>query len=310
MSAPEWLLEWPEMRRDEPLHRHTQYGIGGPADFYKDVADPAELARLLRHAHESGVVVTIVGAGSNTLILDGGIRGLVIKPVEKRLTVIDETTVELAAGTMMPRAALDCARQGIAGMEFGIGIPGSCGASVYGNAGAFGTEIAEVVTGCDALTPAGERLTLTARECRFGYRDSVFKHELRGHVVVAARFRVSAGDPVEVRKRTDAIQAQRKATQPYGIRSIGSMFKNPPGDHAGRLIEAAGLKGARAGGAEISRKHANFVVNVENARAADVLELAELAQRTVEERFGVALEREIIVVGEPAAAPATKEERG
>ena len=284
---------WPGLRRKEPLRRHSQYGIGGPADLYKDVDSTAELADLLRAAAEDQLPVTVIGAGSNTLILDGGIRGLVVKPVEKSLHVLDGSVVELSGGYMLPRAALDLARKGLAGMEFGIGVPGTCGASVYGNAGAFGTEIKDVLVDCDLLTPSGESLTLDAAGCGFAYRDSRLKHDLAGHVVVAARFRCHEEDAVAVRRRTDAIQAQRKATQPYGIRSIGSMFKNPPGDHAGRLIEAAGLKGLRIGGAEISSKHANFVVNVDNAVAADVLALAQRAQDTVRERFGVELELEV-----------------
>ena len=293
---------WPGIRADEPLHRHSQYGIGGPADLYVDAASTEEIARLLRAASQDSLPVTVIGAGSNTLIQDGGIRGLVIKPTEKRLRVLDGDVVELSGGFMLPRAALDLARKGVAGMEFGIGVPGSCGASVYGNAGAFGTEIKDVLLECDALSPRGELRTFSAAECGFSYRDSRFKHDLAGHVIVAARFRGRRDDPAAVKQRTDAIQAQRKATQPYGIRSIGSMFKNPPGDHAGRLIEAAGLKGLRIGGAEISTKHANFVVNVEGARATDVLALAERAQAVVRDRFGVELEREIIVLGEPASA--------
>ncbi len=200
----------------------------------------------------------------------------------------------------MPRAAFDCARRGFAGLEFGIGIPGTCGASVRGNAGAFGMEIKDALIDCDAFSPDGSPHTHAAATLGFAYRDSRFKHDLAGHVVVAARFRAHPGEPAEVRARTDAIQASRKATQPYGQRSLGSMFTNPPGDHAGRLVEAAGLKGRRIGGAEISPKHANFVVNLGGATAADVLALADLARRTVQERFGTRLELEIAVVGEPA----------
>src|SRR5262249_55941231 len=162
---------------------------------------------------------------------------------------------------MMPRAALDCARQGLAGLEFGIGVPGTCGASVYGNAGAFGTEMADVLVDCSALTPAGEQRVLNAPECAFAYRYSRFKDDLRGHVVTSARLRVHRDDAPAVRARTGEIQRMRKATQPYGVRSLGSVFKNPPGDSAGRLVEACGLKGRRHGGAEIATKHANFILN-------------------------------------------------
>lgn len=301
MSAGEWLDSFPGVRSHEPLSRHSQFGVGGPARWFVTTRDPGTLGELLKRCSESGIAVTMVGAGSNTLIRDAGIDGLVIRHDDRRFRVVDETTVELGGGCMMPRVALDCASRGIAGLEFGIGVPGTCGASVYGNAGAFGTEIADVLIDCSALDSAGARSTLPAAECDFGYRHSRFKDDLRDHVVVGARLRVRPDDPARVRERTDAIQAERKATQPYGIRSLGSVFKNPPGDKAGRLIDAAGLKGHRAGGAQISPKHANFIVNVDHAQATDVLALIRVAHDTVHERFGVDLEREIIVLGTDSA---------
>jgi UDP-N-acetylmuramate dehydrogenase len=305
VSDTGWLETWPGARRDEPLARHTQFGIGGPADWLVTAGDATTLAELLRRSHESGVPVFLLGAGSNTLVLDGGIRGLVVRLADRlrRWSAIDATTVELGGGCMMPRAALDLARRGLAGMEFGIGIPGTCGASVRGNAGAFGTEIKDVMLDCDVLDARGRQHTMTAAECGFEYRRSRLIAELPGRVVTAARFRVREDDPAEVRARTDAVTAQRKAAQPWGTRSLGSVFKNPPGDHAGRLVEAAGLKGRRLGGAEIALKHANFILNVDRARAADVLALAELAHDTVLERFGVDLEREIVCAGEPGNRP-------
>jgi UDP-N-acetylmuramate dehydrogenase len=298
----EWLGGEPGVRRHEPLARHTQYGIGGPADFYLTLHDPERLTELLPRCHESGVPFTVLGAGSNTLVLDGGVRGLVVRMADRRLRVVDDTEVELSGGHMMPRAALDLARKGIAGMEFGIGVPGSAGASVRGNAGAFGTEVKDVLVECDTISGDGARHTFGTADCGFAYRHSRFKDDLADHVVVAARFRVHRDDPAAVRARTDAIQAQRKASQPFGIRSLGSVFKNPPGDHAGRLIEQAGLRGTRHGGAQIAERHANFILNVDHASASDVLTLAELAHDTVLQRFGVDLEREIVVLGEPVEA--------
>jgi UDP-N-acetylmuramate dehydrogenase len=303
MGRSDWLETWPGALRDEPLSRHSQYGIGGPADWFVRVSDAARLGELMRRCSASGVPLTVIGAGSNTLIRDGGIRGLVIKLTDRRLRVMAGDVVELSGGYLMPRAALDCAARGISGLEFGIGIPGTCGASVRGNAGAFGREMKDVLIDCDALASDGPAHTFAARDLGFGYRDSRFKHDLAGHIVVAARFQAGRDDANAVRARTDAIQAARKASQPYGLRSLGSMFTNPPGDHAGRLVEAAGLKGRRIGGAEISAKHANFVVNVGGASAADVLAVAELARSTVAERFGTRLELEIAVLGEAARSP-------
>ena len=298
-----WLAGEPGVRRNEPLARHTQYGIGGSADFFLTLHDPERLADLMPRCKQNGVPFTVLGAGSNTLVLDGGIRGLVVRMSDRHLRVIDEATIELSGGYMMPRAALDLARKGIAGMEFGIGIPGTTGASVRGNAGAFGTEIKDVMTECVSIDSDGAHHTIAGADCGFAYRHSRFKDDLLDHVIVAARFRVHRDDPVQVRQRTDAVQAQRKASQPYGIRSLGSVFKNPPGDYAGRLVEAAGLRGRRIGGAQISDKHANFIVNLSHASAADVLALAELAHDAVLQQFGVDLEREIVVLGEPQAVP-------
>jgi UDP-N-acetylmuramate dehydrogenase len=288
--------------RDEPLARQSQFRVGGPADWFIKVRDIEVLRRLMHACAERDVPLTMLGAGSNALILDGGIRGVVVRYDDRHLRRVDDGVVELGAGCMMPRAALDCARQGLAGLEFGIGVPGTCGASVYGNAGAFGAEIADVLVDCIALTTHGEERVLTAADCGFAYRSSRFKGDLRGHVVTAARLRVHADDASAVRRRTDEIQGQRKASQPYNERSLGSVFKNPPGASAGRLVEAAGLKGRRCGGAEIATKHANFILNVAHASAADVLELVRLAHDTVLQQFGVDLEREIIVLGEPATA--------
>ena len=291
-----WLDTFPGVLSNEPLARHSQFGVGGPARWFLKVTDAASLTGVMRRCAETGVTVTVLGAGSNALILDSGLPGLVVRFDDRHLRVIDDATVELGGGCMMPRAALDCARRGLAGLEFGIGVPGTCGASVYGNAGAFGTEMRDVLIECSVAAHDGEAHTLTNAECGFEYRHSRFKADLRGHVVTSARLRVHHDDPAAVRARTDAVQAQRKATQPYGVRSLGSVFKNPPDDKAGRLIEAAGLKGRRAGGAQISPKHANFIVNVDNASATDVLALVKLAHDEVRDRFGVDLEREIVVV--------------
>ena len=301
LTADAWLAEEPGIRRDEPLSRHSQYEIGGPADWYLKLADLGALCPLLRRCHASGVPVTVIGAGSNSLILDGGIRGLVLELPRARLREVAEEVVELPGGAMMPRAALDCARLGLGGLEFAIGVPGTCGASVRGNAGAFGTEVSDVLIDCDVVAPDGSASRLTGADLDFRYRDSRLKRDLDGHIVTAARMRVRREPAEAVRSLTEAIQAERRATQPYNARSLGSMFTNPPGNHAGRLIDMAGLKGARVGGAEVSLLHANFIVNAGAASAADVTALMDMVQRTVAERFGVHLVPEIAILGEPVS---------
>ena len=305
MSA-DWLATWPGARRDEPLARHSQFGVGGPADMLLRVDDLALVPELVARCTESGLPLTILGAGSNALILDGGIRGVALRLLSKKLDVADGVAT-LAAATMLPRAALDLAARGWAGMEWGIGVPGSCGASVVGNAGAFGGDVAGSLVECEVVAPDGSTRWLAVADCAFGYRDSLLKHELGGHVVVRGRFAVTRDDTARVRARTDAVQSERKRTQPYGVRSLGSTFKNPPGDYAGRLIEAAGLPGLQHGGAQISPKHANFILNVDHATAADVLALVERARDEVASRFDVVLEREIVLLGEAAVeAPAAR----
>jgi len=298
----EWLATVAGVRPDEILARHSQFGVGGPADWFITVTETQSLATLVARCHESGVTVTALGAGSNALIQDAGVRGLSFRLRDRRMRVVDERTVELAAGCMLPRVALDCATQGIGGIEFGIGVPGTLGASVFGNAGAFGAEMKDVLLDCTVLTPQGAERVLTNEECGFGYRHSRLKDELRGSVVLSARLAVHRDDPRAVSERTQAVQAQRKATQPYGVRSLGSVFKNPPGEAAGRLVEACGLKGSRAGGAQISEKHANFIVNVADATAHDVLHLVERAHDAVRDAFGIDLEHEIVVLGEQQQA--------
>jgi len=297
----EWLAGVPEALQNEPLARHSQFGVGGPAEWFVKVRDAAQLETLIRRCKDSSVEVTVLGAGSNALILDEGIAGVVVRLDDRRLRLLDDSTVELAGGCMLPRAAHDCARQGVAGLEFGIGVPGTLGASVYGNAGAFGTEIKDVLIDCTVLTPDGKTAVLGNDACGFAYRHSRLKDELRDHIVVSARLAVHREDPKAVRARTDAIHAQRKASQPYGVRSLGSVFKNPPGDAAGRLLEAAGLKGRRMGGAQVSAKHANFIVNIDHATASDVLALVRDARDQVLRQLGVALEVEIVVLGKQGA---------
>ena len=310
-SLPAWVRELNGARLDEPLARHSQFGVGGPADAWLRVSGTGQLRELVARCAADGIPLTVIGAGSNTLILDGGIRGLVVELGDRHLTeVIPGAVVELGGGAMMPRIALDLARLGLAGLEFGIGIPGTCGASVRGNAGAFGREIVDVIVECDAIDASGELRILDRDTCDMTYRRSAFTDgALRGCIVVAARMRVERDDPVAVRARTDEITSRRRASQPWGKRSLGSVFKNPPGDHAGRLVEECGLKGARSGGAEIARKHANFILNADRATAADVLALVRTAHDTVLDRTGVDLVPEIVTVGEPGPAAADGERR-
>jgi UDP-N-acetylmuramate dehydrogenase len=205
--------------------------------------------------------------------------------------------VTVDAGYLMPRLAAETAKAGRAGLEFAAGVPGAVGGSVVGNAGAFGTEVKDRLISAQVIDERATPRTVPAADCAFAYRESVFKHERRRWIVLAATFRTTSEPPVAVRARLLEVQKHRRATQPIEQRSLGSTFKNPPGDSAGRLIDAAGLKGLRIGGALISPKHANFIVNLGGASADDVLALMAEMRNRVFQRFGIELEPEVRIIG-------------
>jgi UDP-N-acetylmuramate dehydrogenase len=295
--AEAWLRAYPGIKRDEPLAGHSYCGIGGPADYFLAVHDDLGLPGLLARLRESGLPYTVLGAASNTLILDGGVEGMVLRLARRRMEVRG-TTVTLSAGYLMPRAAAETGKAGLSGLEFGAGVPGTVGGSVVGNAGAFGAEVKDRLLSVRVLSPDGRPSTLTRDECAFAYRDSRFQRsELAGWVVLEASFGLERSDPASVRAAIQQVQRERRLTQPIERRSLGSIFKNPPGEAAGRLIEACGLKGMRSGGAQIAQRHGNFIVNLGGARAGDVLALMDAAREQVQARFDIGLEPEIRLIG-------------
>jgi UDP-N-acetylmuramate dehydrogenase len=291
-----WLASYPGVREHEPLAPHSWYGIGGRARYFLEVADDATLPELVARLNDDQHPYTMIGAATNTLFAAAELPGLTIKLVTHRIS-IDGDTVSVSAGTLMPKLAAETAKGGRAGLEFAAGVPGTVGGSVFGNAGAFGGEVSHRLLGAEAIDTEGRRQTVAAAECAFAYRESVFKTARTRWVIVSARFRTTGESPAAVRARLLEVQKHRRATQPIEQRSLGSTFKNPPGDSAGRLIDACGLKGLRIGGAQISPKHANFIVNVGGASADDVLALMAEMRDRVRERFGIELEPEIRVVG-------------
>jgi UDP-N-acetylmuramate dehydrogenase len=283
------------LRVSEPLARHTSYRIGGPADLLVRPDSADELGVVLREAAAHGVRVTLLGGGSNMLVGDGGIRGVVVKlgrgfrRVEWR-----SDGARAGAAVQLGRLARDSVARGLAGLEHAEGIPGTVGGALFMNAGAYGGEVASVADAVEGLDGAGNPIALGREALPFSYRRA---HLPPGFVVTAVGFRLRPDDPESVRGRLDGARARRLASQPQGQPNAGSIFKNPRGDHAGRLIEAAGLKGWRVGGARFSERHANFIVNDGRARAADVQALMAIAQRAVWERSGVWLEPEVRLVG-------------
>ena len=284
---------------DEPLGRHTSFRIGGPADVLVIPATAAELATVLHVARAHGVRPTLLGGGSNVLVGDGGMRGAVVKLGRGFAHLAwsprpDGAAVRVGAAVQLGRLARAAGERGLTGLEFAEGIPGTVGGALFMNAGAYGGDVSAAVEGVEALDEEGRAVAIERTDLAFGYRRSGLPP---GVVVIAVRFALAADDHDRVRARMDEARSRRVAAQPHGRACAGSIFKNPTGDHAGRLIEAAGLKGARAGQARISDRHANFIVNDGGARAADVKALMDLAQRVVWERSGVWLEPEVRLVG-------------
>ncbi len=279
----------------EPMVRHTSFKIGGPADLLVIPEDVKDLKAALAFARSKGLPSWVMGSGSNTLVRDGGIRGMVILPnaFQELTRVGNEVTA--GAGARVSRLLAFCSKQGLTGLEILSGVPGTVGGAVWGNAGAWGGSTSDHLARVQVVTDEGEELTLEREAIPFRYRFSGLP---KGSVIVQATFALAPGDPTAIRQQISRWLVQRNITQPVEFRSAGSIFKNPPRDYAGRLVEAAGVKGTRIGGAKISEKHGNFFVNLGDARAADVLALVALALERVRATTGVDLELEIRVVGE------------
>jgi UDP-N-acetylmuramate dehydrogenase len=280
------------------LAPYTSARIGGPADVLVTPRSTDELVRVVRACWDAALPITLIGGGSNLLVSDRGVRGVVIlnKAKASEFHQADEVYVWAESGAVLSNLAHRCAAQGLAGMEWAATIPGTVGGAVYGNAGAFGGDIAHNLRRAELLTEYG-REWWPVEKMDYGYRCSVLKRGLRKAFILSAEFTLVPGDSQSIKTTIELLTARRKSTQPPGA-SMGSMFKNPPGDFAGRLIESAGLKGTRSGNAEISSVHGNFFINHGETRAADVKALILLAQKTVKEKFNVELELEVELIGE------------
>lgn len=284
--------------RDEPLARFTTMRVGGPADLFATAHNAHELRALVRFARTREIPHLILGRGSDVVIADAGVRGLVIQ-VRAEGSRVDGQRYTAEAGVQMARAATETQRAGLTGLEFGLAIPGTVGGAVWANAGAHEADVAGVLDSARVLAADGSESIVAADELGFAYRESRFKQRDGevNDVVIDATFHLEAADSELIKERLDDIRRWRQAHQPLGLPSAGSVFRNPEGDSAGRLIDEAGLKGTRIGGAVVSEKHANFIVNDQKGTAADVRRLAEAVRGTVLARSGVALAYEIEFVG-------------
>lgn len=281
---------------DAPLGPMTTLRVGGNADRMLVADDTDALIGGLGLASDAGVPGGVIGKGSDIVVADAGIRGLVIRNRAGGIH-IDGVTIEAGSGAAMAALVKQCAEAGLAGLEFGISIPGSVGGAVWANAGAHDGQMRDVVREVQAWSRDGGQVRrLANEECEFAYRDSRFKSGRE--VVLAATLVLEPGEPELVRQQIASHQERRRATQPLADQNAGSVFRNPEGDHAGRLIEAAGLKGRRIGSASVSTLHANFIVVDRGGRASDVRMVGEVVRRTVADRFGIDLQYEIEFVGD------------
>jgi UDP-N-acetylmuramate dehydrogenase len=285
----------PTVRPNEPLSKHTSFSIGGPAEYYADVNTLNELIGIRRAVTQHKLPYFFLGAGSNLLVADRGMRGLVLHlQGDFRKLEISDTKVIAYAGAWMPTLAKQAADRGLAGAESLIGVPGTIGGGLVMNAGTRDGVLGDLVESIDALDEDGNMRTRPASELGFVYRHS----SLQGAWIVRAALRLKAEDRTSIMARVDSYLQYRSRTQPLATSNCGSVFKNPPGAAAAQLIEKAGFKGKSVGGARVSDRHANFIINENQAKASDVRELITQIQSSVLEQFGVQLEPEVKLVGD------------
>lgn len=289
------MFEAFEVIRDAEMRQYTTLRLGGKADWLAFPRNAEEIAALYAEAGQAGLPVTVIGHGSNLLVLDGGIRGLVIR-VEKNMRSIRREGNRLIAqaGAMLGTVAVAAAEAGLTGLEFASGIPGTVGGGMTMNAGAYGGEMSDVTVRVDGITPDGKPVSLNRDEMRFGYRTSAVKQ--LDFIVTEVTMELQPGDPAEIRAKMSELNARRAEKQPLDIPSAGSTFKRPEGFFAAALIDQCGLKGCSIGGAQVSRKHAGFLVN-NGSSSRDYLALVRHVQQVVQEQTGIQLEPEIRIVG-------------
>ena len=280
---------------NEPMSDHTSYGIGGPAGAYITPKDRCDLAEILKFAKKYSIETHFVGSGSNLLVADSGIDGIVITPA-KTLTQLEfnDGHVVAESGVMLGRLVKECIKRNLTGVESMIGVPGTLGGALVMNAGAFGGEISNYLHSVEIMNMSAEIKTYYPGDIDFAYRFSTLRTD---EFVLLARFDLMEEKSIIIQEKRDKASKGRKTNQPLKFRSAGSVFKNPKENAAGYLIDQAGLKGIRVGNAEISKHHANFFVNHGNARSSDITSLIRLARKTVYEKFGIKLELEVKTIG-------------
>ena len=283
--------------RNEPMRKHTTFRIGGPADFYLCPHSAKEIQKTVAICREDELPYFILGNGSNLLVSDQGYRGVVIQLWKNVSDILVEgCRIRAKAGASLAKIAGEALEEGLTGMEFAAGIPGTLGGAVVMNAGAYGGEMKDILQEALVMDEQGEIFTLKKEELHLGYRTSIIKE--KGYIVLAAALELKPGDRKEIKEKMDELKQRRVEKQPLDMPSAGSTFKRPEGYFAGKLIMDAGLRGFSVGGAQISEKHCGFVVNTGKATANDVLTLIREVQKRVRDKFGVELETEVKFLGE------------
>lgn len=285
------LLGDAAVRTEESMALHTTFRIGGPAQVYAVPADSDKLSRAAALCRGYGEAYCLIGRGSNLLVSDDGVRGVILSTERMDQASVSGTRVRAQAGISLAKLARLALDASLSGLEFAAGIPGTLGGALVMNAGAYGGEMKDVLLNATVLAPDGTIRVLPAQALELGYRSSCIPSN--GFIVLEAELALEKGDPEAIRARMDDLAAQRKSRQPLEYPSAGSMFKRPAGYYAGKLIDEAGLRGFLVGGAQVSEKHCGFVINRGGATARDVLKLCEEVSRIVYEKFGVRLEREV-----------------
>jgi UDP-N-acetylmuramate dehydrogenase len=289
-----------QMEENVLLSGFTSARIGGPADVFITIRSAEELAQTAKKIWDMGMTFQLIGGGSNILVSDKGIRGITLLNRARKVRFevkSDEPSVFAESGATLNDIAQQAARNGLCGLEWAASVPGTLGGAVYGNAGAFGGEMSTIVQSIDVIDHEQGKQNWLVEKMEYSYRSSILKRTKRETIILSATLKLEHGNGEAIKSKMASNSERRRNTQPPGA-SMGSIFKNPSGDKAGRLLEAAGLKGTRIGNAEISSKHANFFINTDKTSASDMKALVELAQETVMKKFGIKLEPEIEIIGE------------
>lgn len=284
--------------RNEPMSKHTSFKIGGDADIFITVNSISDLAKVIEVLNNFNVPFFVIGNGSNLLISDKGIRGAVIKLGGEfsNIKLVDDNTIECGAGVLISKLCSFSCQNSLSGLEFAYGIPGTAGGAVFMNAGAYGSEMKDVMLSAKSLTFSGEIINRSAEEMELSYRKSIYRQV--DEIILSAKLELKKGDKLHIKEKMNEFIARRKEKQPLEYPNAGSVFKRPVGNFAGTLIQTCGLKGKKIGGAMVSEKHSGFIINTGNATCEDVVNLIDQIKATVFEKSNIALECEVEIVGD------------